>query len=430
MPKLFRKFLTIIWLTVVGSITVMTLILFQLQAWPVFAKLELQKRDVVLSLAETLLRNEGEVAARQFAFASQGAVSLDLSITTRLNPGDCAGSPTATTRYVRQEANCYRISVAPYAGTAWGKFAPIMLGLAIMLSSLLAAILLARYLIRPVALLRDGLSALAQGHFDTRIAERMVCRRDEIAALGHDLDITAMRLQEHRDAQQRLFHDVSHELRSPLSRLQAAVGILRKTPTRLTVMLDRMDREVERLDVLVGEVLTLARLTTRSGSPLSTQQMDIIEILNDILDDAAFEAQPTGTKISSNLKGSFIAQVNGELIYRALENVIRNAIKYTAERTFISVSCEITGDLLTVRVSDQGPGVAPADLERIFQPFTRGEGIPRGGYGLGLAIARQGIESHGGQVYASLQEGAGLTITLRIPRTPHRSASANTSAAM
>lgn len=180
-----------------------------------------------------------------------------------------------------------------------------------------------------------------------------------------------------------------------------------------------MDREVERLDALVGEVLTLARLTAGSRLPLKTQTLDVVDLLNEILGDAAFEAQAREVSITANVDDSFLAEVDGELIYRALENVIRNAVKYTAEHSQITVQCETTGDLLKVCVADQGPGVRRDELERIFQPFSRGsDAAPRGGYGLGLAIARQAIECHGGRVYASLPIVDGLVIILEIPRHP------------
>ncbi|MEY9781375.1 signal transduction histidine kinase [Sinorhizobium fredii] len=168
-----------------------------------------------------------------------------------------------------------------------------------------------------------------------------------------------------------------------------------------------------------GEVLTLARLTARSGLPLTTQTLDVVELLNEILGDAAFEAQARDVSITTSVDGVFLADVEGELIYRALENVVRNAVKYTAEHSRISVICETTADLLKIRVTDQGPGVIRDELERIFQPFSRGkDAVPRGGYGLGLAIARQAVERHGGRVYASLPDGGGLAITLELPRKP------------
>jgi two-component system OmpR family sensor kinase len=314
---------------------------------------------------------------------------------------------------------CYQVSVPSRANVLLDNIGIMVPWFAILVASTLSAAALARYLIWPVVHLRDGLSALANGHFDVRIGHNMACRRDEVTALAHDFDATAARLQELQDAQQRLFHDVSHELRSPLSRLQAAVGVLRQSPAKLNAMLDRMDREVERLDTLVGEVLTLARLTAGARLPLTTQTLNIIDLLNEILSDAAFEAQARQVRITTSVDGIFLAEVDGELIYRALENVVRNAVKYTDECSQVSVHCEATADLLKILVADQGPGVRGDELERIFQPFSRGQdAVPKGGYGLGLAIARQAIERHGGRVYASQRDVGGLVVILELPRKP------------
>jgi signal transduction histidine kinase len=418
MPRLFTKFFLITWLTLVAvAIIILTLNFFQ--TLPSASKLERQKREVVLDLTENLLAKDGEDAALRFARTSEDTVPVGLTISRATEPGACIDTSEAETRTVLKDGTCYRIS-APQQYTVipatLGGFLP---ALGILISSAISAAALALYLIRPVVHLRDGLSALAQGRFDVRIGHKMAGRKDEVSALAHDFDSSAARLQELQDAQQRLFHDVSHELRSPLSRLQAVGGVLRQSPAKLDAMLDRMDREVERLDALVGEVLTLARLTAGSRLPLKTQTLDVIDLLNEILGDAAFEAQAREVSITTNVDDSFLAEVEGELIYRALENVIRNAVKYTAEHSQITVRCETTDDLLKVCVADQGPGVRRDELERIFQPFSRGnDAAPRGGYGLGLAIARQAIECHGGRIYASLPGVGGLAIMLEIPRRP------------
>lgn len=419
MPRLFTKFFLITWLTLAGSVVVIIITLDFFDTLPSASKLERQKREVVLKLTENLLVEEGEEAARRFVRASDETVPLGLTISRTAEPGACIDTSGAETRTVLKDGICYRIS-APQQYTVipdtLGRFVP---GFGILISSAISAAALALYLIRPVVHLRDGLSALAQGRFDVRIGHKMAGRKDEVSALAHDFDSSAARLQDLQDTQQRLFHDVSHELRSPLSRLQAVGGVLRQNPAKLDIMLDRMDREVERLDTLVGEVLTLARLTAGSRLPLKTQTLDVIDLLNEILADAAFEAQARNVSITPIVDDSFLAEVEGELIYRALENVIRNAVKYTAEHSQITVQCETKGDLLKVCVADQGPGVRRDEVEWIFQPFSRGsDAAPRDGYGLGLAIARQAIERHGGRVSASLPHTGGLTVILEIPRQP------------
>lgn len=427
MPRLFNKFFLIIWLTLATSVAIIILTLNFFETLPSASKLERQKQEVVLKLTESLLVNDGEDAARGLARASKGAVPVGLTISKIANPGACADKSTAETRTVLKDGICYRISLPQQYSVIPDTLGPLVPAFGILISSALSAAALARYLVRPVVHLRDGLSALAQGRFDVRIGHKMAGRKDEVSALAHNFDSSAALLQELQDAQQRLFHDVSHELRSPLSRLQAVGGVLRQNPAKLNAMLDRMDREIERLDVLVGEVLTLARLTASSRLPLKTQTLDVIDLLNEILGDAAFEAQKREVLITTSVDDSFLAEVEGELIYRALENVIRNAVKYTAEHSQITVQCATTDDLLKVCVADQGLGVGRDELEQIFQPFSRGnDAAAKGGYGLGLAIARQAIEHHGGLVYASLPDVGGLAIMMEIPRQPAMYSPGNT----
>lgn len=419
MPRLFWKFFTIIWLTLATSVGTIIVITYFFQAFPLARELELRQQAFVLDLTANLLERDGADAASRLVRASEDTALLGLTISRAGEAGACAEGNTVATRLIVKDGFCYKVSALSKASGVLDYLPPLMPWIAIFISSTISAAALARYLIRPVVHLRDGLSALAHGRFDVRIGDKMAGRRDEVTALAHDFDSSAARLQEFQDAQQRLFHDVSHELRSPLSRLQAVVGVLRQSPAKLDAMLDRMDREVERLDVLVGEVLTLARLTVKSSLPLKTQALDIIELLNAILADAAFEAQARDVTITASVDGAFLAEVEGELIYRALENIVRNAVKYTAEHSRILLFCETEDTLFKVCVVDQGPGVRREELERIFQPFSRGnDAEARGGYGLGLAIARQAVERHGGRVYASLPEAGGLTITLELPRKP------------
>ncbi|QFT82011.1 Sensor protein CpxA [Roseovarius sp. THAF27] len=419
MRGMFLKALTIIIVTVVGSVIAMALILHAYQTSPATSKLELQKREIALDLAATILSKNGAEAANQFVAASEDVRPLGLFIGPAPTPKICDAPDTTWTRTVLFQEICYRVVVDPPEWLVPYHLAPMMLGLAILVSSIAAAALLARNLVGPIALLRDGLSALAQGRFNVRIAKKLAHRKDEMALLASNFDCTAERLHEHRNAQRRLFHDISHELRSPLSRLQAATGILRKNPAKLNDMLERIDREVGRLDTLIGEVLTLARLSDRSEIPMVTQRLDVIEILNEILSDAAFEAQAREVSVTTEVDGAFLADVDGELIYRALENVIRNATKYSADASEVQISSLPGAESLTIEVTDQGPGVRKEDLDRIFRPFSRGTAVAaRGGYGLGLAIARKAVEQHGGQIWAETVPHGGLKVTLNIPRTP------------
>ena len=285
------------------------------------------------------------------------------------------------------------------------------------LAGLAASALLAWYLARPIRSLRWAFRAAAEGRLDTRVRPLMKGRRDEIADLGGDFDLMAQKLQKLVGAQRRLLHDVSHELRSPLARLQAATGLLRQDPSRLEASLERIEREVTRLDTLVGEVLTLARLEggTATGA---VETVDLADLVASIASDARFEAHASGRKLELRSVEHVPVRGRAELLHRALENVIRNAVKYTAEGTAVEVElAALEGPpraLLAVR--DYGPGVPLNELERIFEPFYRATGDASAkGFGLGLAIAQAAVLAHGGAIRARNADGGGLRLEIELP---------------
>ncbi|WP_429932727.1 HAMP domain-containing sensor histidine kinase [Agrobacterium vitis] len=291
--------------------------------------------------------------------------------------------------------------------------------IATVIASTLSAYWITRYLVGPVAKLRSGLSALAKGDFHTRIGGNFGKGQDEITALAMDFDVTAARLQELQEAQQRLFHDVSHELRSPLSRLQAVLGVLDKNPGRIDMIASRMGREIMRLDALVDEILTLARISSPEHAPPERQTIDLIDLIIRIVDDACFEGQDRGVDVTYSGCDSFIATLNGELIYRAIENVVRNAVKFTTDDSTVAVTAQAFRGVLSITVTDNGPGVPACDLERIFLPFSRSEiGETAKGHGLGLAITRKALELHHGSAAASLTQEGHLLMTLKVPASP------------
>ncbi|MDD5391127.1 MAG: ATP-binding protein [Gallionellaceae bacterium] len=289
---------------------------------------------------------------------------------------------------------------------------PITMGL---LASLAFSAAMAWYVAKPIRNLRGAFRAVTEGRLDTRVQSSMGGRSDELADLGRDFDRMARQLQTHIAAQQRLLHDVSHELRSPLARLHAAIGLARQNPAKLDQTLERIERESTRLDELVGEVLTLSRL--EAGTPgAPTEAIDLMEMVASIADDAGFEAEANGRGVHFTGAGEVIATVRGELLYRAIENVIRNAAKYTAPGSTVEVraSQNATTGVFEVVVSDRGSGVPESDLEAIFEPFYRADSNTTG-YGLGLAIARRAVASHGGQVRARNRPEGGLEVTITLP---------------
>ncbi len=289
-----------------------------------------------------------------------------------------------------------------------------------VVASLIFGALAAWYVTRPIRDLRTAFSRLSQGHLDTRVAPRMGRRRDEVADLGRHFDHMAAQLQALMAARQSLLHDVSHELRSPLARLQAAIGLARQNPQRVEASLERIEQEAQRVDDLVAQVLTLSRLEANVAdrSRDRVEQADLVDLLASIAEDAHFEAQAAGKAVHLEAAGEVTASVRVELLHRAFENVVRNAVKFTRPGSAVEVTAgpDAGGRTFVVRVLDQGPGVPAAELDAIFQPFYRSAASPQGpGFGLGLAIARRAVEAHGGTVRATNRAGGGLAIEIRLP---------------
>lgn len=299
-----------------------------------------------------------------------------------------------------------------------GILPPIEIVLANVLVSLGCAGGLAWYFSKPIRSLRHALDAAAEGDLGTRLTPAMDGRRDELADLGLAFDRMAAQLQASMHSQRHLLHDVSHELRSPLARLQAAIGLARQSPEKLQTTLERIELESARIDRLVDELLTISRL---EGGAMSGPQEDIAmdELLADIVADARFEAGPQELDIAFESKGEMIVHGRAELLYRAIENIVRNAIKHTPHGGHITIGAELDGDMVRLSVADTGPGVPAADLERIFEPFFRSAaGNGNNGHGLGLALARRVMLAHGGSICARNRDGGGLCVDIVLPLAP------------
>jgi signal transduction histidine kinase len=292
-------------------------------------------------------------------------------------------------------------------------YTPLLIG---TFMSALFSWLLTWYLLRPLEHLSRAMSCLAKGQFETRIKPLMGKRRDEIVDLASDCDTMADQLKVLVESQQQLLHDISHELRSPLTRMHAAIGLLQQNPSRHE-MLGRIERESERIDTLIEELLTLARVQAKPDS-VEREQLDIVELLTAITDDAQFEASAKHCRVTFRTQQTFVSRVSGEMLYRAFENVIRNAVRYAPVGTEVLVSAEVdpAGNSLTVKIIDQGPGVETRRLHSIFQPFERGLDDTTTGFGLGLAIALRAVEMHSGHIAAYNVPVGGLMVEIKLPR--------------
>lgn len=294
---------------------------------------------------------------------------------------------------------------------------PVMEIAGLLIAALAASAGLAAYLARPARHLSRAFEALARGDLSVRTAPLMGRRRDEIADLGRGFDRMAERIQTLLGAQRSLLHDVSHELRSPLARMAAAIGLARQDTSRRDEMFERVEREMVQLDALVGELLGLSRLEHDAERAMS-QPVCIATLVQERVADARFEAAARAVAIELDIASEAAGRcVSGHraLVARAIDNVLRNAIKYSPDGAVIRVVLATDAGLLRLSVRDHGPGVPSAALERIFDPFFRIHPITRDGTGLGLSISRRAVEAHGGRIAARLPAGGGLQIDIDLP---------------
>jgi len=283
--------------------------------------------------------------------------------------------------------------------------------------SLLFAGLLAWYFAKPIRSLRQAFESVAGGKLESRVGSSMGRRKDELADLGSDFDHMADRLQGLLDSQRRLLHDISHEVRSPLARLQAAADLMRQQPERAIELSERIERDTKRIDVLIGELLTLSRLEA-GVIDLKDETINMGNLTTDVVDDAQFEAQAKKQKIDLSVHDMVFVNGSHELLHRAVENIVRNAIRHTPDDGNVTVAIrkDKEGRNMKLSVLDQGPGVPEKELGLIFNPFFRGDGIKSlDGHGLGLAIALHVVEAHGGTICASNRESGGLCVEIILP---------------
>jgi two-component system sensor histidine kinase CpxA len=296
-------------------------------------------------------------------------------------------------------------------------FPVIWAALALIISAVVC-FLLARFLSAPIKLLRDATHSIAAGNLDVRVSNLMGKRRDELGALAIDFDAMAVRLRTLLNSQQTLLRDVSHELRSPLARMQIALGIARRPGANIDQGFDRIEQEAQRLDELIGEILSLCRLDDPART-IHAEAVEVDELLETLVDDALIEAEPKQVKLQLQQQTpGLVLQGDRELLHRAIENVLRNAVRFSPADGIVLVSVERSGNFVSISIRDRGQGVPEAHLEKIFEPFHRvAEARDRasGGHGIGLAITSRVVALHNGTVTAANANGGGLLVTIKLP---------------
>jgi two-component system sensor histidine kinase CpxA len=270
-------------------------------------------------------------------------------------------------------------------------------------------------LTRPLQKLAEAASKIAEGRLETRVDASLTRRRDEVAGLARNFDRMAVRIEALITGQRRLLGDVSHELRSPLSRLMVALSLVKQgPPEEAAENLERIGIEARRLDVLIGQLLTLTRIDSGvdRGSPA---RFDLANLVQEVANDGDFEARARNRRVS--VEHSDACKLNGyeELLRSGIENVVRNAIRYTAESTAVEISVGVADSRALIQVRDHGPGAPEAMLTQIFQPFCRLENGNSEGAGLGLAIAERSVAVHCGTIRARNAQGGGLAVEIELP---------------
>jgi signal transduction histidine kinase len=266
--------------------------------------------------------------------------------------------------------------------------------------------------VSPIRRAAFTIALFGQGDLTARVQTK---REDEIGQLGRSFNQMAERLERLIVSERRLLGDISHELRSPLARLKFAVKLAR-TSSDTNSALDRIERDIDRVTSLVSDIV---EITITEGDPAlqGAESIQVAEILDAIVHDCAVEAGFRGCRLE--VQGRIGGEVlgNRELLRRALENVVRNAIRYSPQNSAIEISLDENGHDATIAVRDYGPGVPEDTLAPIFDPFFRVEEARNsngGGSGLGLSIAKRAIQLHHGTI-AAHNASPGLRVEIMVP---------------
>jgi signal transduction histidine kinase len=336
---------------------------------------------------------------------------------------------------VGANGDTYHVLVGPIRATPrlFGELEQPGVPLATLLLALVvsAAIcfLLARYLVAPVDRLRHAMRRMAAGDLDVRVSQSMRGRQDDLGLLAKDLDSMAERVRNLLESKQQLLRDVSHELRSPLARLQLALSLARRQDNPVERHLARIECEADRLEQLIARTLKLARLERPAGGVERTT-VDISELLQNIAHDVGIEAEAQGCTVALQAESGLEVLGDIELLRSSFENVIRNAVRYSPAGAQVGITARRSQpasghECVEVIVYDQGPGVPEKDLELIFEPFYRVDAArdrAGGGEGLGLAIAARAVALHSGVIEARNRQPGGLVVSVMLPALPRQRA--------
>jgi two-component system sensor histidine kinase CpxA len=327
------------------------------------------------------------------------------------------------TQLVSPDGEIFTVVVAPpHALPFFWNSLPVrslLPGLAIVVSALVSY-LLARAITSPIRKLRDATVSLAEGNMYERVGSSLGARRDELGRLARDFDSMADKLQKSASLQTELTRNISHELRSPLSRMRVALELQRQKSGASTD-LERIDTEIERLDRLIGQILSYSRLD--SGERLTADNYDLAELIDEIVENVNYECRANGkdgVTVTAEIAQSVIVYGYRDAMNSAIENVLRNAARHSPRGATVNVRVDRKDtEKMLIEISDTGGGVADADLPFLFDAFfrtreTAASGAEQG-TGLGLAIAARAVSRNAGKIVAANRPGGGLVVTITLP---------------
>jgi two-component system sensor histidine kinase CpxA len=370
-----------------------------------------------------LLTSEGEVFGHKTVTQEIQQIAQELK-KDQLNEGIVKkGNLVVSHEILSPSGVAYRlVAVSPiqlgtFIQIPWAGLSARLL-IAIFISGLICY-LLSYYLTQPLRSLQQAARAIAKGEFKTRVGRLTGHSQDEIARLSEEFDSMAEQIETLLHSKERLLQDISHELRTPLARLQIAMEIGRKKTNNLAEKeFDRMELECLRLNELIGEILEYARLE-KSTNAVKVVATDLRALIQRIVNDANYEHPTIPPTVKIDKLDPCITEIDSRLLHRAIENILRNAIRYTPAQGQVSVTLTCPQDLkqIFIDIKDQGPGVPSEHLENIFSPFYRVDTAREkktGGFGLGLAIAHQAILLHKGKITAENLPNQGLWVRITL----------------
>lgn len=362
--------------------------------------LDEQSRDVL-----------GRSVPSQYAeFVKRSVVGLVEQTTTNYRPVRLAP------QLVGPANELYSFLLLPRGISLWGSPATgLGLGAAGLLVIVIVAWLIARTFGRPIGDLQMTVRQLASGDIDARVPAKISGRHDELGALAADFNAMAEQLSRLIHNRGQLMREMSHELRSPLARLEAALALAGSKQKLADDERDRIAREIRIMDKAIGEMLRYSRLDSTVG--LSRRLLRLDRQLKKLVEVEELEAVARHCRLELRTDNELAVVGDPELLRSGLENVVRNAIRYAPDDSVVEIEARRAGRVIKIDISDRGPGVPPEHLERIFEPYFRVQSgaSDNTGSGLGLAIAQRVLEVHGGRVTANARPGGGLTVSCELP---------------